>query len=178
MNGSRRVLMSLIICTLFTVFGFGQKAQKKSNAVGDEVNNSAGCTAVVFGSSRRSVERMTCKLFVVGSDSTDEQAAINNARAKLMQEPDLDRILERSEAPYQTTCQLAHGAVVGVPAAADLANFSGPVEDCNVLLYTQFASSKQQAEADAVQYCIDVAVHSMPRGVHYFEKYCRVIKSW
>ena len=145
---------------------------------GNEHQASTGaCTAVVFGATSRTVAKLQCKLFAVGSDAT-KQVAIKDAKSKLKQEPNLDRILQASEGPYHTSCSEAHGAVAGVspPTGGDFN--AAPVDDCTVFLYPRFASSKEQAEAQAVQDCVDVATHAAPRGVAYFQKNCHVLKSW
>jgi len=161
----------LLGLTVLSTSLFGQQTAGKNTQA-----STGACTAVVFGATARKVSTMKCKLFAVGSDATN-QAAIDNAKSQLKQEANLDHILDPSEAPYRTKCGVPHGAVAGVPAPTDM-KFSQPVNDCEVLLYTRFASTKEQAESQAVQDCIDVATHSMPRGVDYFKKYCQVLKSW
>ena len=155
---------------------WGQQAAGKSVGKDSQMPAST-CTAVVFGCTPQTVVKLRCKLFAVGNNAA-KQAAIDDAKSKLKQEPDFDHLLDPSEAPYRTSCSAAHGAVAGVPAPAGGDFNAAPINDCVVLLYPRFASSKAQAETQAVQDCIDVATHSMPRGVSYFQKNCRVLKSW
>jgi hypothetical protein len=166
----RSNLMSLtfLLCVIVPVSVWGQKADNTSNA--------PGCTAIVFGTTHRTVGKVQCRLVAIGNAST-EKAAIDDAKAKLAKDPDLSKILQNSEVSYRTACGQAHGAVAGVPAPADR-DFNTVAEGCTALTYPRFAETKQQAETSAVQDCIDAAVHNAPRAVKFFQSNCQVLKSW